>query len=319
MNEFELIARFFTRPTREVQGVGDDCALIAAGDRQIAITSDMLLAGRHFFPDVDPAALGHKALAVNLSDLAAAGASPRCFLLALALPSADAQWLGAFRDGLFRLADEHGCELIGGDTTRTPAQGPLTLCITALGDVPAGQAHTRAGARPGDELWVSGTLGDAALALAQAGGEVRLEETALRQCRARLERPTPRVALGIALRGIASACMDVSDGLIGDAAHIASRSGVVLQIDWDAVPRSAALSLQPAERQMRCALAGGDDYELLFAAPASRHADVLAAAQVAGVTVTAIGRVLAGAPAVHVMDGSGARVGEHLRAFDHFA
>lgn len=326
MNEFELIARYFTRPTRERAGVGDDCALIDAGDVTLAITTDMLLAGRHFFADADAEALGHKALAVNLSDLAAAGAAPRCFFLSLALPRADEIWLAAFARGLFALADAHGCALLGGDTTRAPqlrvderaVDGALTISITAIGEVPRAAVRTRAGARAGDDLWVSGTVGDAALALAHRSGEAAgLDAADLSACRARLERPAPRVELGIRLRGLATAAIDVSDGLLGDLGHILERSQLGACVDWPAVPRSDALRRQPQALQRRCALAGGDDYELLFTAPASVRTEVLAAAAAAGVAVTRIGTMTAHA-GLEVLDAGGALLDTTYRGYDHF-
>ena len=231
MGEFDLIARYFTRPVRHAAlGVGDDCALLAPRPgMQLAISSDMLVEGRHFFADVDPEALGHKALAVNLSDLAACGARPLAFTLALALPRVDEAWLAGFSKGLLALADAHGCELVGGDTT----QGPLNICITVFGEVPAGQALLRSGARAGDDIYVSGTLGDARLALEALLGHIHLPDELLAQARQRLERPTPRVALGLALRGIASSAMDASDGLLGDLGHILRASGVGADIDAD--------------------------------------------------------------------------------------
>ncbi len=227
MGEFDLIARYFTRPVRPggaaALGVGDDCALLAPRPgMHLAVSSDMLVEGRHFFAGVDPRTLGHKALAVNLSDLAACGARPLAFTLALALPQADAPWLQAFADGLFALADAHGCELVGGDTTR----GPLNLCITVFGEIPAGQALLRSGARAGDDIWVSGTLGDARLALEALLGHIQLPANALAHARQRLEQPTPRVQLGQLLRGIASSALDVSDGLLGDLGHILAAIGV---------------------------------------------------------------------------------------------
>jgi thiamine-monophosphate kinase len=321
MTEFELIARYFTRPSRERQGVGDDCALIDIGDQTLAITCDMLVERRHFLSDADPTALGHKALAVNLSDLAAAAATPRCFLLALALPRADEAWLAAFADGLFGLAEAFDCELIGGDTTRAPrwrqADGPLTICITALGEVPPGQALSRAGARPGDDLWVSGTLGDAALALALADGTASADSADRQVCATRLDRPTPRVRLGERLRGLATAAIDVSDGLLGDLAHITERSRVGARLRWDDVPRSDALRRQAAALQQRCALAGGDDYELLLSAPPSRRAQVIAAGRDAGVRVTRIGEIRA-EPGIAVLDADGANMETPFSAFDHF-
>lgn len=321
MTEFELIARYFTRPSRERQGVGDDCALIDVGARTLALTCDMLIEGRHFFSDVDPAALGHKALAVNLSDLAAAGAKPRCFVLALALPRADEAWLAAFSAGLFGLAAQFDCELIGGDTTRAPdwhsTPGPLTICITAFGDVAEGAALSRAGARSGDDIWVSGTVGDAALALALVCGTAAADGADRQACVDRLERPVPRVALGMRLRGLATAAIDVSDGLTGDLAHIGERSGVGARLHWDAIPLSGALRRQPEAIRQRCALSGGDDYELLFCAPPARRERVIDTARAAGVAVTRIGEIVAGG-GVAVLDAGGANMETPFLAFDHF-
>ncbi len=353
MGEFELIERFFKRrgtsspnAGREAEhvklGIGDDCALLQpAPGTQLAISSDMLVAGRHFFQEVDPAALGHKALAVNLSDLAACGARPLAFTLALALPEIDEPWLAAFSSGLFSLADTHGCALIGGDTTR----GPLNICITVFGEVPVvngrSQALLRSGARAGDDVYVSGNLGDARLALEALTGKLTLDATLLLQTRARLERPTPRVALGLALRGIASAAIDVSDGLVGDLGHIlkASCIGATLQTDAAlgllaasslraralesaATPSSAATSTpSPAplspQHLLTCVLAGGDDYELAFTAPPAARAAVLAAAAAAQTVVTRIGQVDA-APGLRLMDASGQPLANDFRAFDHF-
>ena len=243
MGEFDLIARYFTRPARPggavALGVGDDCALLApTPGMQLAISSDMLVEGRHFFADVAPEALGHKALAVNLSDLAACGARPLAFTLALSLPRVDEAWLEGFSRGMWALADAHGCELVGGDTT----QGPLNICITVFGEVPPGQALLRSGARPGDDLYVSGTLGDARLALEALLGHAPLPAEVLARARQRLERPTPRVALGQALRGIASSAMDLSDGLLGDLSHILKTSGVGARI-------GAGMAMVPESRR----------------------------------------------------------------------
>jgi thiamine-monophosphate kinase len=325
VNEFELIARYFTRTppagSLVAAGVGDDCALLDLGEHQFAVTTDLLLEGRHFAAGADAEALGHKALAVNLSDLAAAGSAPRCFFLALALPAADEAWLAAFSRGLLALADRHGCVLAGGDTTRAPHvdahPGPLTVCITAVGEVPRGAALTRGGACTGDDVYVSGCVGDAALALAAADG-VSLDFVDAAAVQARLDRPEPRVALGLALRGLASACIDVSDGLVGDLAHIGERSRVGLRIDWAAVPRSPALRRQRSELQQRCALAGGDDYELAFTAPPSQRRRVQAASAQAGVPVTRIGTVV-GEPGVSVVDEQGRVLAGPFASFDHFA
>lgn len=315
MGEFDLIARFFTRPARRNPlGVGDDCALLQPRPgMQLAVSTDLLVEGRHFLATVDAGRLGHKALAVNLSDLAACGAEPLAFTLALSLPQADERWLAGFAAGLFALADAHGCELVGGDTTR----GPLAIDITVFGEVPAGQALLRAGARAGDDLWVSGTLGDARLALEAFRGTVSLPEPVFAAARARLEQPQPRVALGLALRGVATSCIDLSDGLLGDVGHILERSGVGATIDAAcargllAAGRSG-LGLDD-DRLLQVVLAGGDDYELAFTAPAARREAVLAAAQGSGTPVTRIGSIDA-EPGLRVL---GADV-RRFAGFDHF-
>jgi thiamine-monophosphate kinase len=317
LGEFDLIRRWFTRPARRaVVGVGDDCALLQPrAGMQLAISTDMLVEGRHFLPTVAPAALGHKALAVNLSDLAACGAQPLAFTLALALPRVDEAFVEGFARGLLALADAHGIELVGGDTTA----GPLNICIAVFGEVPAGAALLRSGARPGDELWVSGTLGDARLALEAFRGNVVLDGEQFAQVRRAMERPQPQVALGIALRGVASSAIDLSDGLTGDLGHILEASGVGAEVDLAAVPRSKALAAQPEAVQRLCALAGGDDYELLFTAPAALRGAVVAAARAAGVVVTAIGRMRA-EPGMRVLDAQGREVAlAGFRSFDHFA
>ncbi|HQR78051.1 MAG TPA: thiamine-phosphate kinase, partial [Burkholderiaceae bacterium] len=272
IGEFELIARYFQRDPRAAPrvelGIGDDCALLDGGpETQWAVTTDMLVEGVHFLAGVDPEALGHKALAVNLSDLAACGATPRCFFLSVALPTVDEPWLAAFSRGIFALADRFGCMLAGGDTTRS-VQG-VTISITALGDVPRGSALLRSGALAGDEIWVSGTLGDGALGLACRRGAVAADP-AHAQAIARLERPEPRVGLGERLRGIASSAIDVSDGLAGDLGHILERSGVAAAVRWGAIPRSAALQRLPEDEQWLFCFSGGDDYELLFTGPPAR-------------------------------------------------
>lgn len=317
MGEFELIERYFRRPvSRAVLGVGDDCALLApAPGMQLAVSTDMLVEGRHFLPTVDPFKLGHKALAVNLSDLAACGASPLAFSLALALPRVDEAWLDGFSRGLFALADAHGCELIGGDTT----QGPLNICITVFGQVPAGRALLRSGARAGDDLYVSGTLGDARLALELLRGQLSLPAAMAEAARARLEQPTPRVALGQALRGIATSAIDVSDGLAGDLGHILQQSGVGARIESVAVLGllAAAVAL-PDDKRLELILAGGDDYELAFTAPAAARAAVQAAAAAAAAPVTRIG-VMQAEPGLRLVDANGALLPARYASFDHFA
>ncbi len=330
MGEFDLIARYFKRPARRAAlGVGDDCALIQpAANTQLAISSDMLVAGRHFFSDVDPRTLGHKALAVNLSDLAACGAKPLAFTLALALPEVNEPWLAGFSQGLLALADAHDCELIGGDTT----QGPLNICITVFGEVPVvggrSQALLRSGAKAGDDIYVSGTLGDARLALLALQGKLDLPAEVLTRVRARLETPTPRVALGMAIRGVATAAIDISDGFLGDLGHVLEASGLGARIDASNTTKliAAHAYLTGAKGQFGMGnsdipgfvLAGGDDYELAFTAPPGRRAAVLSAARAAQTPVTRIGQMEA-EPGLRLVDAQGQPVANTFRSFDHFA
>ena len=332
MGEFDLIERYFKRPPRQaVLGVGDDCALLQpAPGTQLAISCDMLVEGRHFLSTVDPFKLGHKALAVNLSDLAACGARPLAFTLALALPRADAAWLAPFSQGLLALADVHGCELVGGDTT----QGPLNICITVFGEVPVrdgrSQALLRSGAQAGDDLYVSGTLGDARLALEVLRGTLVLPAPVLAAARLRLEQPTPRVALGLALRGLATAAIDVSDGLLGDLGHILQQSGVGATVDTDvAITLIASRADYTRARELfgteitvdqwrGWALAGGDDYELLFTAPLAARAAVAAAARSSQTPVTRIGRIEQ-KRGLRLVDAQSQAVPNTYSSFDHFA
>jgi thiamine-monophosphate kinase len=322
VNEFELIARFFSRPPRSASvhlAGGDDAALLApAPGCELAVSVDMLVGGRHFLADTDPERLGHKALAVNLSDLAAMGATPKWALLAGALPDADPAWLGAFARGFYALADAHGVDLVGGDTTR----GPLNLCVTILGEVPAGQALLRSGARPGDDVYISGALGDAALACAAVAGRVQLVGEALAAAQTRLEAPVPRVALGLALRGVATAAIDVSDGLIGDLAHILERSAAGATVELAAIPRSPALARlaggDDRALALECLLAGGDDYELCFTAPRAAAERVVAIAARTAVPLARIG-VITEVPGLVVRDERGMPLSALPRAYDHFA
>jgi thiamine-monophosphate kinase len=332
MGEFDLIARYFKRPVRRAAlGIGDDCALLQpTPGTQLAISCDMLVEGRHFFADVDPNSLGHKALAVNLSDLAACGAKPLAFTLALALPEANEPWLAAFARGLFELADAHDCELIGGDTTA----GPLNICITVFGEVPVvdgrSQALLRSGAKAGDDLYVSGTLGDARLALNAQQGKLTLPAPMLAAARARLERPTPRVALGLALRGIASAAIDLSDGLMGDLGHILECSQVGATVQVDHLLQCIACHAEPGpaeneagidlslEQWRTLALAGGDDYELLFTASPGQRAAVALAAQTSRTPVHRVGQIDA-SPGLRLLDAQGQALPAHYASFDHFA
>ena len=350
MGEFELIDQFFRQPAAARQaaypqlalGIGDDCALLQpAPGMQLAVTSDMLVEGRHFFADAEPHALGHKCLAVNLSDLAAMGARPLGFTLALALPAVHADWLQPFSCGLLALADAASCPLVGGDTTR----GPLTICITAFGEVPAGRALRRDGAQVGDDIWVSGSPGDARLGLALRRGELTLPpsladvaELALQ----RMDAPTPRLALGLALAGDASAgqhasprqaqagqpaasaggdqhelgaraplahsAADVSDGLVGDLSHILAASGVGAQLDADAAvaaSRSWGALLQAGvvtpAQAQAGVLAGGDDYELVFTAAPAQREALAALSATLGLSLTRIGQVQAWVPGERAM------------------
>jgi thiamine-monophosphate kinase len=319
MGEFELIRRYFVRdavaPGAGVAlGIGDDCAVLTPTPGwQWLVSADMLVEGRHFLSTVAPERLGHKALAVNLSDLAACGATPRAFFLSMALPRADAAWLEGFARGLFALADAHGIHLAGGDTTA----GPLNLSLTVMGEAPVGQALLRSGARAGDQVWVSGCLGDARLALEVFRGHLSLPGEQFQQVRQAMECPQPRVALGQALRGVASAAVDVSDGLLGDLGHVLARSGVGASLELAALPRSAVLAAQPEALQQLCLLAGGDDYELVFTAPPEAHAAVLAAAQASATPVHCIGRIEA-QPGLRVLDAQGREQPLALQSFDHF-
>lgn len=319
--EFDLIARYFTHPAPgAVLGVGDDCALtrVRAG-HELAVSADMLVAGRHFFRGADARALGHKVLAVNLSDMAAMGATPRWATLALALPRVDARWLREFSAGFMALARKYKVDLIGGDTTR----GPLNICVQIMGEVPRGKALRRDGARAGDEIWVSGRLGDAALALAALQKKIKLTRAELAACETHLHKPQPRVALGHALRGIARSAIDISDGLLADLGHILERSKCAAEIDFAALPASSVLCRHLEHvAACRALLAGGDDYELCFTAAPRQRARVLAAAKRAGVAVTAIGRIkrlTKGVPALllRAPDGTPLRL-KGAGGFDHF-
>lgn len=328
MGEFDVIARYFHR-TKDLKraepanqqvalGIGDDCALLSPrAGMQLAVSSDMLVQGRHFFKDVFPQALGHKALAVNLSDLAACGAQPVAFTLALALPQIDEAWLSGFASGMFALADAHGCQLMGGDTTR----GPLNICITVIGQVPSGQALLRSGARAGDDVYVSGTLGDAALALQALQGKVQISPALLAVARQRLERPSPRVALGLALRGVATAAIDVSDGLLGDLAHVLRASGCGAEIDIEIIANCSIFASEnhgfDALYCQQLTAAGGDDYELVFTAPVAARAQVAQAALNSATKVTRIGSITATRGLV-LRDASGAEVAQSFASFDHF-
>ena len=332
MNEFTLIKRYFVTPNVQVAGAdrlphvalgpGDDCALTHSTPQMVqAISADMLVAGRHFFEDTDPQQLGHKALAVNLSDLAAMGATPRSFTLALALPTLDEPWVAAFSKGLLALASAHDCALIGGDITR----GPLTIAITVIGEVSPTEALRRDGAQSGDDLYVSGTLGDAALALRWAlqdpettAVQTSMTAQARQTVESRMTMPTPRVALGHALRGVATAAMDISDGLAGDLHHLLAASQCGAEVAIDTLPVSSTVATLPVDLRRALAFAGGDDYELLFAAPPNQAARLAHLAAQVGVKITRIGRITDGTALV-LRDAKGVAIANDYRGFDHFS
>lgn len=314
--EFDLIRRYFQFPTRHTElGVGDDGALIrTTPGNETVVSTDMLVAGTHFFADTNAESLGWKALAVNISDMAAMGAQPRWAVLAMALPDIDERWVAEFAHGLFACAEAFGVDLVGGDTTR----GPLTLCVTIFGEVPLGCALRRDGARPGDDIWISGHPGRAALGLAHLKGETTVREPWLEKCLAALYRPQPRVALGLALRGIASSALDVSDGLLGDLQHILERSQVGAQVDVALVPRSDLDAACDNESVVeRCVLGGGDDYELLFTAPVEKRGTIAALANDLPLVLTRIGCITDDA-GLSVIRADGTAYHPDCLGYDHF-
>jgi thiamine-monophosphate kinase len=318
LSEFDLIKQYFTRARagRATLGIGDDCALITPSPgTQVAISSDMLVEGRHFFAGADARMLGHKCLAVNLSDLAAMGAKPVAFTLALALPAANADWLAGFSRGLFELADAFGCELIGGDTTK----GPLTICITIFGELAPGEALRRDAAIAGDDVWISGSLGDARLALAGLRNEVPLDADSLHLAEQRMHAPAPRIALGRALASahLAHAALDISDGLVGDLGHILAASKVGATLDADALPAGPVLAKQERSLRRRFSAAGGDDYELCFTAAPSQRAAIIEAAARCATPVTRVGTIDA-SPGLRWIDADGQPLDLALAGFDHF-
>jgi thiamine-monophosphate kinase len=318
ISEFDIIRRYFSRPAPSaVLGVGDDCALVRVpAGMELAVTADMLVAGRHFSPNDGPGTLGHKALAVNLSDLAAMGARPRWALLAIALPEADERWLSGFAGGFYGLAGKSGVDLIGGDTTRGPV---ITISVTLIGEIPEDRAIRRSGASPGDEIWVSGQIGSAAAALAYRQGTLELEHPEAAAVLPALVVPQPRVELGQALRDVASAAIDISDGLLADLGHILDASGVGARLEFERLPLAEPVARRKVEALVQqCVLAGGDDYELCFTAPADRHDAVLVAGARAGVRVTHIGEITA-QPGLDVVGGDGQLMKTAHRGFDHFA
>jgi thiamine-monophosphate kinase len=303
-SEFEIIRKYFSRPARHaLLGVGDDAALLKPdAAAALAVSTDMLLEGRHFARGAAPRSLGHKALAVNLSDMAATGATPRWATLAIALPAADEAWIAAFAEGFYALAERFDVDLVGGDTTR----GPLTICVAILGEVPARLALTRGGARPGDDIWVSGELGGAALALEHPG-----DAAAAR----RLHEPEPRVELGERLLGIAHAAIDVSDGFAQDLGHILERSGAGARVHYALLPK---FPCDEPQLQQRCVLAGGDDYELIFTAPQSARAQIDALSRTLRLALTRVGSMHSGEAKLQLLDAQGKPM-DAGRGYDHFA
>ncbi len=317
MGEFELIRQYFAAaPCAQggegiALGIGDDCALLApAPGEQLAISTDTLVAGVHFPAVSDPFLLGQRSLAVAASDLAAMGATPLAFTLALTLPDVSADWLLAYAQGLNRMASQCGLTLIGGDTTR----GPLSLTMTVFGRVPAGQALTRSGARAGDLLCVGGELGNAAGALPLVLGERQADAALAEPLLAHYWSPSPQLALGQALRGKATAALDISDGLLGDCGHIATASGVALRLELERLPLSPALrSFMGLEKARQAALTGGDDYIIAFTLPPAELAGLLAA----GWPVHVVGRVEAG-QGVSLHDAHGRDITPAVRGYQHF-
>jgi thiamine-monophosphate kinase len=323
LGEFELIRRFFLRrdAARDARsgvilGIGDDAAVLSLPpDTELVAAVDTLVAGRHFPEATDARSIGHRALAVNLSDMAAMGATPAWATLSLTMPSADADWLERFSAGLWDLADANGVVLVGGDTTR----GPLTVSVQILGHVPRGTALRRSGAHAGDLLVVTGTLGDAGAGLAFVTAPSTAEPgPAVRELIRRFDYPTPRVQFGVAARGIAAAAMDLSDGLAGDLGKLAQASGLAAHVLVEHLPISDALRVSAAPEQARdWALAAGDDYELLLAVPASRFAELKGAAARLNLTLTSIGELGAGSGVTWSLNGKDFRPGSS--GFDHFA
>jgi len=324
LSEFELISRYFTRKPNNLRnillGTGDDCALIAPTfGKNIAVSTDILIEGRHFFQESDPFKLGHKCLAVNLSDIAAMGARPLAFTLALSLPSVNEEWLAAFSNGLLNLADQHQCELIGGDTTR----GPLSICITVFGEIMQGQALRRDNAQVGDDIWVSGTLGDARLALAvyrqELTGELTTDLTlgsdSLSTLEKRMNQPIPRIELGQSLVGIAHAAIDVSDGLVGDLGHVLKYSKVGATLEVDDLPISDILNRQKETVRHHFALEGGDEYELCFTASVEQRGSIQAMGE--STRVTRVGTVDS-TSGLRLRDKNNSTLDLQLTSFEHF-
>ena len=314
MNEFELIARYFTKPAKgAILGVGDDCALFSS-KKTIAASTDMLVEGVHFFPGEDPFLLGKKSLSVNLSDMAAMGAEPRWALLALSLPAAEESWLEGFSKGFMMQAENYAVDLIGGDTTR----GPLVICVQIMGKIDAGLALRRDAARIGDEIWVSGNLGDAALGLYHLQGEIRLDGADLESCLKALRDPVPRVELGLALSGISRCAIDISDGFCADLSHILERSEVSAIVDYSSLPVSKTMEKYVNEPVgEKAILSGGDDYELCFTASEEKYSEIIELGNQLGIRLSRVGRITEGS-GLHVLDEKGREKGTGEKGYAHF-
>ncbi|MDR0564630.1 MAG: thiamine-phosphate kinase [Azoarcus sp.] len=315
-SEFELIRRYFTRPTPHTDlSAGDDAALLrVSAGMQLAVSTDTLAEGTHFFCDAAPRDLGWKTLAVNLSDLAAMGAVPRWATLALTLPGADAVWVELFAEGFFECAGRYGVDVVGGDTT----QGPRSMTVTVFGEVPEGEAITRAGGLPGDDLWISGTPGLAALGLNVLQGNIHLADAG--HALAALHRPVPRVELGLALRGQAHAMLDVSDGLAGDLGHLCRSSNVGAVIEVKALPLGSMIDSGADEALARCLLlSGGDDYELLFAASPEVREELAAIGETLRLTLSRIGRLTESVGEILLAEAAGNVLRPlDVRGYEHF-
>lgn len=312
--EFDIIAKYFTRPAQADVGIGDDAALIRVRPGyQLAVSADMSVAGTHFFADIDPFAIGWKSMAVNVSDMAAMGAEPKWATLSIALPDMNQTWLQEFSAGLFACADAYGVSLIGGDTTR----GPLNIAINIFGEVPQGQALQRNGAQVGDDVWVSGELGCAALWLQHRLGNLHFHAEELPMLAEAMHHPQPRTGLGLALRGIATAALDISDGLLADLGHILRASGAGAILNWQAVPRPKLQRSQISEYVLQQAvLAGGDDYELCFTAPALHREHVHRLSDQLGLPLSCIGQITEDT-SLQVLDGKVPMVLSQ-KGYDHF-
>lgn len=316
LSEFELIKRYFTYPARNaLLGVGDDAALVkVARGMELVVSTDMLVSGTHFFPDADPYKLGHKALAVNLSDMAAMGATPRWVTLSLAMPEADEKWLKPFTKGFMDLARAQQVDLIGGDISR----GPLNICVQIMGEVPAGKALRRNGAKPGDEIWISGQLGDAALALAHLQNRIHLKVQEAQACLNKLHAPDARVTLGQHLLGLAHSAIDISDGLLADLGHILERSSVAAVIEFKALPKSAVLQKYLGhDAALQALLAGGDNYELCFTAPKKNSVELAKLSRKMRLPLTCIGNIKKGR-GLTLLDATGKRMAWNTKGYDHF-